>query len=762
MKTSLFYLSTLAVLAMGLPKFVSAQSAFTESTVPGPRETVLPQDYWFAPIQNDTDLPGKTLELTVGAEQNTVAYVQFGDSKVLKVPLLAGHDSIVSMPLDEELKSSGLAEPKAVHVWAYSAGILCQFVSSAGRSSDAMRLLPLAAADTAFVVAGYSAPYGLGDQPSEFAVTASADSTILDIIPSCDLRYSKTFPADTETAFPAKVPFHVILNRGECIQFQSAGSGAPGTLDVTGTVVHSNQPVGVVGGSMRPQIPDLSQPPASYVCDMIPPISAWGKVYYTRESYSTQRDVTGQFLFIASKPGQSFFWNSCAVGTTEVPAQIDSMYGVTWAELPAPSKIWSDAPFLLAQYTNGDQYGSTSGPGPSEVVLPAITSFSKSVLFQGPGGMQADIIFNKNDIRNVLLDGAQISANVGSPCVNDTFEIYHASELWPGLHSVRSDSGADVLLLANNDSAVEAWSGYPVGSASSDTIPPAVSFTENAACLRATVSDSGSGLSGFYLDSAANMSFAPAKSFVPGSGSEQTFADACVNDISTPGTMEFKVFDKAGNYRTVTITFDPSQLTTHPGYTVQSLNFDTVLVHTSKTLPLLTVMDTSSDFPVVLTRIWTNDPSFLFDGSLAANLLPDTLAPGQSHTFSLTFQPTADGLYRGTFNVASGALPVRTAMVTGIGYSQLAGVTNENAVNRFELTPNPATSRVLLQYSVPASTSVELGIYSVLGTELLHWHSASGGEGEQSIDLDGLPPGVYIYRFQTSAGVSSGKLAIQP
>ncbi len=71
------------------------------------------------------------------------------------------------------------------------------------------------------------------------------------------------------------------------------------------------------------------------------------------------------------------------------------------------------------------------------------------------------------------------------------------------------------------------------------------------------------------------------------------------------------------------------------------------------------------------------------------------------------------------------------------------------------LFPNPATSKVTIQYSLPVSSNVIIEICSIEGIILKSFTQKDQGEGEHQLEIDTklakLNEGVYIVKFDADS-----------
>lgn len=73
--------------------------------------------------------------------------------------------------------------------------------------------------------------------------------------------------------------------------------------------------------------------------------------------------------------------------------------------------------------------------------------------------------------------------------------------------------------------------------------------------------------------------------------------------------------------------------------------------------------------------------------------------------------------------------------------------------------PNPFNPVTVISYQVPATSSLELSIYNLMGQKVATLVTASqpAGHYEVSWDASGLPSGIYMYRLETNTGFSQVK-----
>ncbi len=572
---------------------VSAQGALIHHKVVPEHNVAPPQgrDFWFSMMSNywGQNLGGKYMRIYITSANNCTAYVQsLVGGAIIPIPVTAKKISSYLIPEFWEVESSGVPENKAIHVWSTTADLTVYDMSHNDYTSDGSYIIPTIGWGTDYVVAAYGSLFeGSGtyvyDLPSTAIVTANQDNTTFTIIPSADLRQCTSGNASGDAnsgivVYPKGSPATFTINRGQCMQFIPVKATDPDNFDMSGTIIHSNQPIGVSGGSVCPNIP-ADFPYCDHVEEMIPPIRTWAETYYgtnyTQPPGEPNKDFA-RYLFIASQNNQTIYRTNCASGT-DVEAVITNQYGIYWDEVEGPEKFYSNAPFLCVSYINSATYpDNVNGLGdPAECVINPKEQFTKTVVFETPISVgnivpytdYANIITRISDEHNTTLDGKPI-LSIPSQCIDDTFDIRTIPNVAPGTHIVQSDSGVGVYIYGYGFDESYAWAGsFGTGTFHSpDTIAPLVDTTGQCINAMVNVKDSGllpdgvdkqSGLSEIRVDSVYNMSYTIDPNWVEGSGAPSSSYSMFVVNTSFPAILVVEVYDLAGNMDTVTSYYEP-------------------------------------------------------------------------------------------------------------------------------------------------------------------------------------------------------------
>ena len=252
--------------------------------------------------------------------------------------------TVVNIPASAQLNTSDTVENKGIHVTA-QAEVTIYGLNRATFTTDAYLGLPTDILGTEHIVLGYS-----GSSP-EFAIVGTVDTTTVTITPSA-----------TAGSRPAGVPFNINLNQGQTYQLR-------GSADLSGSLVTSDKPIGVFGGTACANIP-----PGVTFCDHIveqlPPTETWGKSFVTIPLAT--RDNGDTFRFLASTNGTTITVNGTVV--TPVPLNRGQFHERI---IGGPAVITSDQPILVAQYSNGCSFDSTCGPADGDPFMMLIPPFEQ-------------------------------------------------------------------------------------------------------------------------------------------------------------------------------------------------------------------------------------------------------------------------------------------------------------------------------------------------------------------------------------------------
>ena len=631
----------------------------------------LGRDLWFTMAQNYENQGGKYYRLFVTSPNNTTVNIQVTGGTTSKWPITAGQVVSFDVPLGWEVTTSCVVEDKGIRVWSNNADLTAYLLSRNPATSDGMMIIPTIGWGKEYVVAAYASLFeGYGtfvyDYPSEFSIIANQNNTICTVTPSIDLRN------DAGPNIRKKgIPFVEVLQRGQCVQYQAV----PATndeYDVTGTLITSNNPVGVVGASQCPNIP-VWFPYCDHICDMIPPVRTWAQTYQTVPFANRRGGDT--YLVISSVAGQTIKRNG------QVYCVLDNKYQSYFRADIDQASLWeSNAPFLLAQYINSTTWTDIDGKDnagigdPAMVMVNPVEQYVPKVIFQTPniqgaGGFTnfCNVMVNKDAETKTLFDGKPISSFKGAtklPVPMSNYDAFRISSIQPGTHTVVSDSGVGVYVYGYGNYDSYAWSGS-LGIKTfndPDTIPPVATPTGECFAAYVTLTDNhlappASKISEMKIDSFYNMLYEPDPNYQIGVAATETFYNMHVIDSSKEAYLKIETHDYAGNRTIITSTYQPQTFALTPP--IQNYGSGNVGVETCKNFIITNTGKTTITWQYIKLLIGNK-------GYSIKNLDMSPLTAGATRNIMVCFTPPTPALASDTLELFDGCL-LQRAIVVGTG-----------------------------------------------------------------------------------------------
>jgi hypothetical protein len=688
------------------------------------------RDVWFAIPENDQSSSIQNYTLQITAPKNAIVFVEMaGVRKTIHV--FANSTYFLSLGRSLEMKTSGVVENLAIHVYSTQTDLACCVVQSGTiscASADGAYALPSIGWGTDYVVAAYAALFETSgtttwDYPSEFTVCANQDNTVVTITPSCDIRKDPWTGNSSAPLLHAKgTAFSERLNRGETVQYRSMAATNAEDFDVTGTFVHANVPVGISAGSVCPNIPsDYTR--CNEAWDIIPPIRLWGQTYYTlpyqRHGGSPSHDAS-TFLMITTKANQTIHRHDLNGDFLEFSgsATFDHSFDAT---VSTASKWTSDAPFFLAQYHNSQSYpdwnddGADGGPSMSKIV--DAEQYAPTILYQGAVGGNyenaAALIYHAGD-KSLTMDGATLSGKVRRE-LDGNYLAIPLTSITGGTHVVHADSGVTLSGYGMGVCATYAWSSpYNMRTFHcADSMPPVATIQDLKGTTRVTFRDTGTNaamLSRMTIDSVFNIQYQPDPNFIEGSGRASTYYDLTVDDPGQSAYLKVTVYDAGGNHTTVTSHYIAPNYHTNPSSLKFGRGNNSACTYRYDTL----INSGLVEYTFRELRLSQGNVGFTID---SASLTP--MAAGERRAIKICFRSIAGGGVTDTMLFGDTVLEVRTLLSGGLEASTIAG--NDTSVT-IEAGDTVTTSRrVALEFFVQATGNAPSTI-----TEILHHEKDSG------------------------------------
>ncbi|MBZ5713876.1 IgGFc-binding protein [Nannocystis pusilla] len=263
--------------------------------------------------------------------------------------------------------------------------------------TGASLLLPTSAWDTNYVVIN-SLPASIG-QPSA-NIIAHHDDTTVKIEPVVALAGGGGIPGS-----PAGVPVEFKLDAGQHAQLTQ-------TAELTGSVIQSDKPIGLMGGHTGMQAP-VGTAYSDHAEQMIPPIRALGSEY-VGVMYRPRVNEPAIWRVVGAVDGTELTW-STDVGGPATLSRGDKVEFITSTPFVVSSQD-DDHPFFLFTYMSGSTWmPNLSGRGDSDYVIsvPVDQYLPRYVFFTDPTYPETNLVLvrtkTEDDVfEDVTLDCAGV------------------------------------------------------------------------------------------------------------------------------------------------------------------------------------------------------------------------------------------------------------------------------------------------------------------------------------------------------------------
>lgn len=504
------------------------------------------------------------MRLYLSADVPTTATLTYGEDQTsVRVNIPVAHQTIevninqLFGPAVELSSGDRGVSGKSIHILAES-DITLYGVSVRLHSSDGFLGLPDDALTRRYVVLSYPNGFNFGvgqpagyDHPSEFAVIATEDGTLVTVTPSAFLNGRFT-----------RDPFTVGLNKGEVFFAQASLNDKQ---DVSGTQLRATKPIAVFGGNRRTSIPTEVGNYRDHLVEQLPPLDAWGTSAILVPHYEVTRGVTYKSVarIVAALDNTAWEINGASqpvLGAGEV-VEIDL--------LDSPMVLTASNPVMVAQYEHSvgvQNQGNFELGDPFMMLIPPPEQYDTAYAFQSITHELftrhfINVVVPTVAVSSLLLDGTPVVVNYRN--VPGTQYSYAQIELSAGSHFVTCDSSFG--LYAYGFGQANSY-GYPGGTLFRQLVvdfeDPFITTVPSCESVSGVAIDdriTDSGIDSCYVlpsgTSNVNVVIAPFES-----GSDSVFYTATLSDPYQDGRVSIKAVDSAG--RSIT------QHNRIPGYTV--------------------------------------------------------------------------------------------------------------------------------------------------------------------------------------------------
>ena len=378
--------------------------------------------------------------------------------------VVANQTTTITLPRGAQRLAVNGSAPLGVHLTADDE-VTVYGVNLQRFTSDAFLALPLDVLSNEYIAMSYD---GL-DQfqlPSQLAVVATADNTIVQITPTADVGGN-----------PADQPFSVVLDRFEVYQLNT------NTEDLTGTTIRSSDPIAVMGGHVCADVPSILRSPTGgrigwcdHLSEMMTPLNTWGQSFAviplaTRLNGSIVRVLAAE--------------NGTVVNTNGINSQPVTLDRGEFVEtvLTDFTEISATGPVMVAQYSPGQAFDNVQSD-PFMMLIPPNEQFLSSYSFATPED-SFDTHFVNVAIPTLAIDSLLLD---GSPVDSNLFSLIGGSGLSgaqlpvsEGSHTLSADQPFGIYIYGFNN--FDSY-GYPGGLALAETNPLGDSFSPNIGAFR--------------------------------------------------------------------------------------------------------------------------------------------------------------------------------------------------------------------------------------------------------------------------------------
>ncbi len=338
-------------------------------------------------MENESRLaePYKQLEqkIFISSNFNTKIKVKFATSPPTEYIVTQNDVLSIDVPINLENIESEVAKNNLVEITS-EFPISVYAYSSIPRSSDSYAVIPISNWGQEYVAVSLPNDQynkvtldSLKDftpRSSQFMIMAAYDNTKVTIIPTSLTRKAKQVGQ----------AYNITLMKGQCYLVQS-WQYARGMGDLTGSIVRSDKPVGMLTGHVRTALMQgfEEQPPDSkdHLIEMLMPTSAWGNTFVSIP-FGTNPAKGDYFKINCLEPNAVV---DIETKNNKQQIKFNGTAAQVLAGLNEPAFWRSSAPIQLAQfmYRTGDSSESVYYD-PSLVVLPPVEQFVNKIDFNTP------------------------------------------------------------------------------------------------------------------------------------------------------------------------------------------------------------------------------------------------------------------------------------------------------------------------------------------------------------------------------------------
>lgn len=652
------------------------------------------KEFWIAipPNEDDRQPYGNTgeiaIEIYVTSSKNTMCTVEVPGLGLIRSKKVEAFKittfSTLTNDLQWALEVRQSEQPVGLGIYVHADQPISVYVlNHRGYTADGYLAIPISSCGTEYIHLSYYDFYennaGGEYRGGGFIITAAENGTDVFI----ELKGKGKEIGQTLGGHRIGDRWRVTLNKGEvyCVM----GNGATrGEFDISGSRVVSNKPIGFISFHKRTLIPSFDLwNGRNMLCEMMPPVTAWGKKYATVEF---MRKGRGDFFrIIAARDNTTFIvkWYDLKDGKflgQRGPillkkagdfAEFEEVYvprnTTNTLESIKGTSIWeADKPSLVMQYSYSTDWDNAPEFDPFMILVIPREQYVPATVFQTPDA-QAQFLTNYFNIiaigdttdpsaqklKSLTLDGKpiwQLEPMFIFNQIPGTDLFWAKLRVQPGAHVVKGNTkfGGYIYGFSEADGY-----GWPAATAfnkvdETDTLPPEIYVTENCGVFTIRTTELRNGKpdddprqvdQGVYdinlLEGTENFEIKFIKEFKTYPPLyDYTFVVQII-DKRKPGVAYLAITDRAGNTAFDTLSYVPDSITVAP----LIINFGNTRLFTTKQLDAQVI--NASDSTTKIKGIYLQSGAFY--SIISGNVPPEIELPSNtSHPITIAYTPTRE------------------------------------------------------------------------------------------------------------------------
>ncbi len=424
------------------------------------------KDFWVA-YTGHLDGTSSRMALYITTDQDAIVTVEVNGVSTSPVTALANQvttiqltsSSTPSNTLAYNSQSEGVGLKRGIHITSNHAVAVYAHILNAARSGSTL-VIPTAVLGREYYAASYQSVGSGSGNYSEFAVLATEDSTMVDIVPT---------QADLSNKRVANVSFQVKLNKGDVYQYQSVNDLSGSYIKSVASSTVPCKPIAVFSGSTRTFMGCTNAGSGDNLYQQMFPFSSWGKIYYTAPFKNKAYDI---FRIFVQDPLALVYVDGIALNKSSIIG--NRYYDISTVGNNKGQVISSNKPICVLQYITAQNCDNVPSD-PEMIILNSIEQTLSDITVMSarkdltPPNTQIDnhylnIIFKTSTFSSLKIDNAaplSVPIAIGATGYSYIQEDVTSSTNINPSHRIVSDSG--FMCIAYGFGTVESY-GYNAGT----------------------------------------------------------------------------------------------------------------------------------------------------------------------------------------------------------------------------------------------------------------------------------------------------------